>query len=405
MPEADDSPTDFVFVSYATPDRHRVVPLCDRLTEHGIEVWIDFRRILPGQDWNLEIRRALARANIILVFVSNTSVDRRGYVQRELKAALDQQSERLADDIYVIPIILDDDTTIPEQVRRLQCIRSTEADWEHRVEETIRFQLARLGRQVAETQARSGVKWSRTIYREEVAGLPGYRCEYDILRFESDKYRSLSNIYDLVLGTLTEQLMEMRQPLIEQSTEVHNYGQDAFFRTNSLEIHCGEPRIAGRMLTIVYSVFSMYAGAAHPNHGFLTFSFLLTPLLYIQSLECLFDDPDAALEIIRKGAREALLEIDFSDEAAIEPEHLDPNYVNSGTEAWVDFSCFAFTEEGLELLFGNYAVAPYAMGPQVATLAYPLFGHLLKPVFASALDIEHMIRRLQHEKEASSPAP
>ena len=95
-----------LFISYATPDRERVLPYHDWLQTEGYETWIDCNQLLPGQNWDLEINPAIDRATLILAFVSENTIARRGYVQRELKIALDRLRDRLSDDIYIIPILL-----------------------------------------------------------------------------------------------------------------------------------------------------------------------------------------------------------------------------------------------------------------------------------------------------------
>src|SRR5258706_13604580 len=87
------SDNEMIFISYASPDRERIVPYYDSLNARGYDVWMDYRRLKPGQSWDFEIRRALNRAALIIVFVSNNSIDRRGYVQREIKITLDKAME------------------------------------------------------------------------------------------------------------------------------------------------------------------------------------------------------------------------------------------------------------------------------------------------------------------------
>ena len=88
-----------IFVSYARPDRERVLPFVSALRTRGFDVWMDFRDLKPGQDWRFEIERAMDEADIILAFVTVNSVDHRGFVQRELRSALDRANEKLIDDI------------------------------------------------------------------------------------------------------------------------------------------------------------------------------------------------------------------------------------------------------------------------------------------------------------------
>ena len=108
-----DQSTHRVFISYATPDRDRVIPYYNWLRERGLDAWIDCRSIRPGQNWDFEIKRALDKSSFVVAFISSNSYNRRGYVQRELKIALNNLSEKLVDDIYIVPVIFDDDVGIP----------------------------------------------------------------------------------------------------------------------------------------------------------------------------------------------------------------------------------------------------------------------------------------------------
>jgi TIR domain len=63
---------------------------------------------LPGQDWTREIPRALQQSDFILIFFSRNSVAKHGYVQREMKLALDAFQELPEGTIHTIPVRLDD---------------------------------------------------------------------------------------------------------------------------------------------------------------------------------------------------------------------------------------------------------------------------------------------------------
>ena len=58
-----------VFLCHAHADRDAVRGLYTRLTKDGVDAWLDKERLLPGQDWELEIRKAV-RKKIILKRIS-----------------------------------------------------------------------------------------------------------------------------------------------------------------------------------------------------------------------------------------------------------------------------------------------------------------------------------------------
>jgi TIR domain-containing protein len=142
-----------IFISYASPNRDRVTPYANRLQRSGFDVWIDHKRLRPGQNWEYEIDRALDRAAIILVFISANSVDRRGYVQREVKFALDNAKEKLVTDIYLIPVIMVDGVEIPADLKNIQFVRAWESGSYQVIEEAIKHQLTKLGTDIQEAQS------------------------------------------------------------------------------------------------------------------------------------------------------------------------------------------------------------------------------------------------------------
>jgi len=48
-----------VFLCHAHADRDPVRALYTRLTKDGVDAWLDKEKLLPGQDWELEIRKAV----------------------------------------------------------------------------------------------------------------------------------------------------------------------------------------------------------------------------------------------------------------------------------------------------------------------------------------------------------
>jgi hypothetical protein len=98
-----------IFISYASQDFAAVRVLYQRLkSEPWIEPWFDKENLLPGQDWELEIFKAIRKADIIIVCLSSESVAKEGYVQKEFKRALSLAEEKPEGTIFVIPLRLDE---------------------------------------------------------------------------------------------------------------------------------------------------------------------------------------------------------------------------------------------------------------------------------------------------------
>lgn len=383
-----DSPQ--IFLSYANPDQARVIPFYEALEGNGFNVWLDCRKLKPGQNWDFEIKRALDKSSLVIAFLSNNSINRRGYVQRELKSALDKHTEKLIDDIYIIPVLLDEDTPIPDQLKGIQYIAASDPQCLEQVSDALTYQLGRLGIEVQKTQRKEEFSWISRTKKESWDGLPGYEVELQLLEFKSERYVSISEIGDFIKGDLLKSLFENRAVKLRQMPDLFNYGQDKFRRTNTYDAYCREPVIKEKVVTVQYAIHSYGAGAAHPNTHFQTYSFIVEPLIYISSLEEIFANSDGALKAIQESARQQLNSVRFPDATEGEEYGLDPKWVDSGTQDWSDFSSFVFGPEHLEILFAPYHVSAYACGVQFSDIPYNILVEFMKPEYISALQIEHL---------------
>jgi len=98
-----------VFLCHASQDKPVVRELYQRLSVEGwIDPWLDEEKLLPGQDWDMEIEKAVEAADTVIVCLSSNSVSKEGYIQRELRFVLDIALEKPEGTIFVVPLRLDD---------------------------------------------------------------------------------------------------------------------------------------------------------------------------------------------------------------------------------------------------------------------------------------------------------
>jgi glycine cleavage system H protein len=98
-----------VFLCHASQDKPVVRELYQRLNASGwVDPWLDEEKLLPGMDWDMEIEKAVEAANVVIVCLSNSSISKEGYVQRELRYVLDIALEKPEGTIFIIPLRLDD---------------------------------------------------------------------------------------------------------------------------------------------------------------------------------------------------------------------------------------------------------------------------------------------------------
>ena len=61
---------------HSSNDKQAVHNLFKKLVRDGVDAWLDKEKILPGQNWELEIKNALFDADVIVVCVSKESVSK-----------------------------------------------------------------------------------------------------------------------------------------------------------------------------------------------------------------------------------------------------------------------------------------------------------------------------------------
>ena len=108
-----DENQDRIFLCHASEDKRQVTEIYYKLKAAGYSPWLDKMDILPGQQWDIEIKRALRNSRFIVIFFSNHSISKRGYVQREFKLALDTLEEIPDGQIFIIPVRLEE-CMVPE---------------------------------------------------------------------------------------------------------------------------------------------------------------------------------------------------------------------------------------------------------------------------------------------------
>ncbi len=105
-----------VFLCHGSEDKEAVRELYRQLGQDGMDPWLDEENILPGQKWDRVIRKAVKDADLILVCLSSRSVQRAGYLQKEIKFVLDAADEQPDETIFIIPVKLDD-FEMPDRLR------------------------------------------------------------------------------------------------------------------------------------------------------------------------------------------------------------------------------------------------------------------------------------------------
>jgi hypothetical protein len=106
-----------VFLCHSSGDKPAVRSLYRRLKTDGFAPWLDEEELLPGQDWLMEIQAAVRAADVVVICLSQTAVNREGYLHREMRLALDVADEKPEAATFIIPVRLEE-LEVPERLRR-----------------------------------------------------------------------------------------------------------------------------------------------------------------------------------------------------------------------------------------------------------------------------------------------
>ncbi|WP_261567255.1 toll/interleukin-1 receptor domain-containing protein [Frankia gtarii] len=114
-------PATRVFLCHAHQDQEAVRELYHRLHRDGLQPWLDAEDLRPGQDWDLEIGRAIARCRSVVVCLSRVSTTKRGFVQTEIARALDAARRLPEGEIFVVPARLEA-CDLPDRLSRWHAV-------------------------------------------------------------------------------------------------------------------------------------------------------------------------------------------------------------------------------------------------------------------------------------------
>ncbi len=104
-----------VFISYVRDNSALVLKLRDVLQAHRVEVWLDRDRIKPGEWWEEAIRKAISEGLFFIACFSREYQRRsEAYMNEELTLAIDVLRRRPFNQIWFIPVVLDEECEVPD---------------------------------------------------------------------------------------------------------------------------------------------------------------------------------------------------------------------------------------------------------------------------------------------------
>jgi hypothetical protein len=129
-----------IFLSYAKEDTDQVRAIYQKLRRQKITPWLDLEDLLPGDEWEARILEAIRQARMVLVFLSANSVNKQGYVQKEIREALDVAEKMPEGEVFIVPVRLGD-APVPTRLARWHWIDLFEKNGFSRLVRAIKASL------------------------------------------------------------------------------------------------------------------------------------------------------------------------------------------------------------------------------------------------------------------------
>lgn len=122
-------PRSRVFLAYVQEDSQSALRLYHWLRQQGLEPWMDKQKLLPGQNWPRAIEHAIEASDFFVACFSQRAVSKRGQFQAELRYALDCAARLPLEQIYLIPVRLEE-CQVPLRISRQFQYLDLFPDWD-----------------------------------------------------------------------------------------------------------------------------------------------------------------------------------------------------------------------------------------------------------------------------------
>lgn len=126
-----------VFIAYVEEDLEHAARLYEQIAAAGFQPWLDKKKLLPGQNWPRAIEAAIRRSDFFIACFSHRSVSKRGSFHSELRFALESASRVPLDEIFLIPVRVED-CILPNRITRHIQYVDLFPDWNRGFEQVLK---------------------------------------------------------------------------------------------------------------------------------------------------------------------------------------------------------------------------------------------------------------------------
>ena len=134
-----------VFLCHAHDDKAKTRELYRYLRKRGIQPWLDAEDLVGGQDWRVEIPKAIKASEAIIICLSKNSINREGFVQAEISFALEKALNIPQGRIFIIPVRFEE-CEVPSSLERFHWVDLFEEDGFPKLMKSLKTRASQLGR-------------------------------------------------------------------------------------------------------------------------------------------------------------------------------------------------------------------------------------------------------------------
>ncbi|MBI4671952.1 MAG: toll/interleukin-1 receptor domain-containing protein [Chloroflexi bacterium] len=177
-----------IFLSYAREDEQVVAEFYQQLCDAGYQPWMARKDILPGEKWKDAIALAVEQSAFFIACLSRHSLNKRGYIQKEIGDALEIFKLKLDSDIYIIPVRLEE-CELPRNLREFQYVDLYALDGWQKLERALEEGQRRMA-----PNGLPGV----TLEKRPLPGKPAHKNTRSIADNPNEKRRHIQTIRKLI---------------------------------------------------------------------------------------------------------------------------------------------------------------------------------------------------------------
>lgn len=396
-----------IFISYAKEDFTYAEKLYEYLLSQSYDPWLDKKKLHIGQQWEFFIKEALHKTDFIILLLSNISVNKRGYVQKEFRKALEYCESKLDSDIYVIPIKIDD-CEVPMSLQKFQWIEFHDNVFEQ-IKTAVELQRKVFAKESNTLELKEGsIQIIDNVKEGELGEIsPKHIYEFHFPQIQLLNNESLDELNTIIKYDIFNYMVSVRNNYYEH---LLTFGSENALDPDNPEDSTSYGNIEIKVITpffvsLTSFISEYYTGTAHGMFGTKGMNYLNNPLRFFELKE-LFSDQNNYLQKIRDLVHEKLMIIaeneedyysegdelnDGISEANLEEKRNSFYVLEEGLlPKEENFENYFFKKDALVFIFNPYHITAWSQGDHFPEIT---FEELLK-TFPKELKLHHFISNM-----------